>query len=109
MRAIITFALIALTVQCAIAGQIKSRTIEGKVKNFGCGDNCYLTISTPYGGDILGLCVAPECGPWNFFSNIPQEYLGKKVAVTVDVGDRIDGSGDFVDRAIAFTSVIFLH
>jgi hypothetical protein len=109
MRAIIAFASVALTVQFAIAGEMKSRAIEGKVKSFGCGDNCYLTISTPYGGDIVGLCVAPECGPWNFFSKIPKEYLGKKVAVTVGVGDRIDGSGDFVDRAIAFTSVTFLH
>jgi hypothetical protein len=105
----ITFTLIALTAQCAIADEIKSRTIEGKVKSFACGDNSYLTISTPYGGDIRGLCVARECGPWNFFTKIPKEYLGKKVAVTVGVGDRIDGSGDFVDRAIAFTSVTFLH
>jgi hypothetical protein len=109
MRATIAFASVALIVQCAIAGEMKSRTIEGKIKSFGCGDNCYLTISTPYGGDIVGLCVARECGPWNFFSKIPKEYLGKKVAVTVGVGDRIDGSGDLVDRAIAFTSVTFLH
>src|SRR4051812_34982300 len=108
MRAIIVFILVALTVKCAIAGEMKSKAIEGKVKSFACGDNCYLTISTMYGGDIVALCIARECGPWNFFSNIPREYIGKKVTVTVGVGNRIDGSGDFVDRAIAFTSVTFL-
>lgn len=51
----------------------------GTVKNFECGDNCYLTILTREGVEVSGLCVAKECMPWNKEVAILRKLLGRKV------------------------------
>jgi hypothetical protein len=78
--------------------------VNGKIKAFDCGDNCYLTIATK-SGDEVGLCVAPECEPWNADAVIPDKLIGRAVEATIGIGERYDGSGTFMDHALSFRRV----
>jgi hypothetical protein len=78
--------------------------VKGKIKAFDCGDNCYLTIATKT-GDEVGLCVAPECEPWNNDAVIPDKLIGKTVEAVIGIGERYDGSGTFMDHALSFRHV----
>ena len=80
-------------------------TLHGSIKSFECGDNCYLTILTEKGAEVVGLCVAKECTPWNENAQIPKNLIGKKVVVTVGVGGVFDAEGNLRDEMRSFTSV----
>ena len=78
--------------------------VDGKIVSFDCGDNCYLTIATKDGQEV-GLCVAPECDPWNADTVIPKALIGKSVKATIGIGERYMGDGSFVDHALSFRRV----
>ena len=80
-------------------------TLHGSIKSFECGDNCYLTILTEKGAEVVGLCVAKECTPWNENAQIPKNLIGKTVVVTVGVGGVFDEEGNLRDEMRSFTSV----
>ena len=80
-------------------------TLHGSIKSFACGDNCYLTILTKDGAEVVGLCVAKECTPWNETTEISENLIGKKVVVTVGVGGVFDAEGNLRDEMTSFTSV----
>lgn len=79
-------------------------TLEGKIVSFDCGDNCYLTIKTKDAQEI-GLCVAPECDPWNAEAAMPKALIGKSVKATIGIGERYMDDGTLVDHALSFRTV----
>jgi hypothetical protein len=85
----------------------KPRTLVGVIAGYECGDNCYLTIRDKKGEEHAGLCAAPECEPWNAEAQLPETFMGKRVEVTVGVGDQVDGSGTVMGQMDAFTKIIF--
>jgi hypothetical protein len=85
-----------------------SGTIEGRINNYECGDNCYLTIVDKSGKKHVGLCTARKCSPWNDATELPRRYIGKKVVVTLGRGVQLDGNGDVVGHMTAFVSVRFV-
>jgi hypothetical protein len=96
-------ALALLSVPAAYAGD----KLAGQIGSFECGDNCYLTIVTDDGTDLTGLCMAPECEPWNAEVAIPQDLIGADVLVTVGAAEQYDGSGTVMGYTVAFFEVLF--
>ncbi len=81
--------------------ELGKERMYGKIMNYECGDNCYLTIRTNTGQNITGLCSAPECRDWNENTEMPAKFIGKTILVLVGSGDQttIDGhpmNQDFV-------------
>ena len=91
---------------CALAAE--GRSIEGRIRKFECGDNCYLTITDKSRKEHTGLCTARACEPWNREVSMPARYKGKRVLVTVGQGTQLDGSGTVMGRMMAFTGLKFL-
>jgi hypothetical protein len=84
------------------------KTIEGVITEYGCGDNCYLTIVDNQKNELAGLCAAPLCQAWNEAVDMPAEFKGKKVRVTVENGIRYDGNGNPVDEMESFVEIKLL-
>jgi hypothetical protein len=80
----------------------------GTIKNYECGDNCYLTITTAKGEELTALCVADECVPWNEQTAMPEDMIGKKIEVTVGTGKQYDGDGNDMGEFASFTKLVFV-
>src|SRR3954453_17572007 len=71
----------------------EGRSIEGRIRKFECGDNCYLTIPDKPGKEHHGLCTARACDPWSREVSMSARNKGRRVRVTVGQGKQLDGSG----------------
>ena len=98
----------AKVVACQDAFPAAGDKLGGQIGSFECGDNCYLTIVSDDGTDLTGLCVAPECEPWNMDVAIPDDLIGTNVLVTVGTADQTDGSGTVMGSFIAFYEIAFV-
>ena len=87
----------------------QSEVIEGRIRKFECGDNCYLTIVDAVGKEHVGLCTAPECAAWNRNVAMPPRFRGKKVIVSTGQGVQRDGSGHVMGRMTAFKKIRFVR
>lgn len=106
MRRLLAMTLIATGTMATGAQSSDAKvTLTGVIKSFECGDNCYLTILTPSGDEVDGLCAAIQCEPWNQKTTIPRTLIGAHVTVDVDAGTQLDGEGNDVGSFRAFTSV----
>jgi hypothetical protein len=85
----------------------ETETLDGVIKSYECGDNCYLTITTDAGEERSGLCAAPACQPWNEVAEMPADQIGRAVTVMVGVGRQVDGSGNDMGEFEAFNDVQF--
>jgi len=83
------------------------QTLTGRIKKFECGDNCYLTITTP-GGDVNALCSARACTPWFENQKMPARMIGRKVMVKTGMGKQFDGAGDVAGHYPAFEIITFI-
>jgi hypothetical protein len=109
-------ALILLTSLCflspAHAASKKSapKTLVGTITRFECGDNCYLTITDSKGQEHTGLCHDDTvCEKLMMASDEKLgSYKGKKVKVSVGIGNQVDGSGTVMDTMDAFTKIQLL-
>lgn len=86
----------------------KERIIEGVISDYECGDNCYLTIKDIKGKEHTGLCGASMCQKWNDSGDMPEEFKGKKVKITVGRGFRYDGEGHALDKMDLFNKIVLL-
>src|SRR3712207_2687545 len=86
----------------------KAGTLEGKIRKFECGDNCYLTIIDSNNKEHDGLCTAPECKPWNEVNAMPSRFKGQRAVVTVGRGIQVDGDGNVMGRMTAFKKIQFV-
>lgn len=107
------FLILAVTASVLVVGQCgpsfaKDRTITGTIRNFECGDNCYLTIVDRKKAEQVGLCAAPECKDWNEQAAMPPRFKGKRVTVTVGTGQQVDGSDNVMGEMMAFKKIRFL-
>ena len=82
--------------------------MEGTISNFGCGDNCYLTITDGKGKEHIGLCLAPLCNAWAGLQEMPAQYKGKRVQVMIGKGKQYNASGKVMGTHDAFTRVQLL-
>jgi hypothetical protein len=105
MRKLIAAGVAALSVLTASAAH--GREIEGRIYEYACGDNCYLTILDKFNKKHTGLCTARECEPWNAAAKMPRWYIGRKAVVTLGRGVQLDGNGDIVGHMTAFKLVRF--
>lgn len=80
-------------------------TVSGTIKAYECGDNCYLTIATEAGEELVGLCAASACDPWNEEAAMPDAMVGKSVTVTVEMGQQVDGEGNVMGEFPSFVTV----
>lgn len=86
-------------------GKPQSRTFEGTITSYDCGDNCYLTITDLQGQEQTGLCGASICELWGENESSFSRYQGKKVRITVDKGHRVDGEGEVIDEVDDFVKI----
>lgn len=86
-------------------GKPQSRTFEGTITSYDCGDNCYLTITDLQGQEQTGLCGASICKLWGENESSFSRYQGKKVRITVDKGEQINGEGDVMGEMDAFVKI----
>ena len=86
----------------------RGAAIEGRIRQFECGDNCYLTIVDKSGREHTGLCTAPECAAWNRDVAMPSHFKGRKVVVSTGQGVQLDGSGNVMGRMTAFRKIRFV-
>lgn len=84
-----------------------TRTIEGTIRKFECGDNCYLTIKTAK-AEETGLCEAKACAPWFEKQKMPRSMIGKKVKVTTAIGVQRDASGKAMGKMTSFKTLDFV-
>jgi hypothetical protein len=107
-----------LTVLCSINALMsgnpalaasRSVVIEGRIRQFECGDNCYLTIVDKSGREHTGLCTAPECAAWNRDVAMPARFKGRKVVVSTGRSVQLDGSGNVMGRMNAFKKIRFVQ
>jgi hypothetical protein len=86
----------------------QNASMEGRIYEYYCGDNCYLTILDKHHKEHTGLCSAPECSQWNAKTEMPSHYKGKRVVVTQGRGVQRDAGGNAMGRMIAFRKIKFL-
>ncbi len=98
-------AALLLCLALATPAYAEKGVLEGVIKGFECGDNCYLTVTSSAGEEVTGLCVAAECGPWNDVTQIPEEMIGKAVSITTGTGQQVDGSGNVMGEMISFEAI----
>ena len=84
-----------------------TKTIEGTIRKFECGDNCYLTIKTAK-SEETGLCEAKACVPWFEKQKMPKSFVGKKVKATTGTGVQRDASGKTMGKMTAFKTLDFV-
>lgn len=84
-----------------------AKTTTGTIRKFECGDNCYLTIRTKT-GQTTALCEAPACRAWFENQKIPQKMIGRRVTVTVGVGNQVNGNYEVVGTFPAFKTLTFV-
>lgn len=84
-----------------------TKTIEGTIKGFECGDNCYLTIKLAK-GEETGLCEAKACAPWFENQKMPRAMIGKKVRITTATGVQRDASGKAMGKMTSFKTLDFV-
>ena len=82
-----------------------SGTVTSTIKNYECGDNCYLILDLPGEGELVGLCIAEACQPWNEEASMPPELLGALATVELGEGVQYDGNGDEVGAFLAFAAL----
>lgn len=87
----------------------QSAPLQGRIKSFECGDNCYLTVVDARGREVTGLCVARACRPWNERTQIPRSLIGKTVQYTTGVGVQRDGAGNVMGRMTSFRTIEILN
>lgn len=83
--------------------------MEGTITDFGCGDNCYLTITDGQGTEHTGLCAASLCSAWNDAAAMPIMYTGKRVRVVIGKGTQLAYDGEVMGTMDAFTSIQLLN
>lgn len=84
-----------------------AKTIEGVIKGFECGDNCYLTVKTAK-GEETGLCEAKACTPWFENQKMPRAMIGTKVKITTATGVQRDASGNAMGQMTSFKTLDFV-
>lgn len=84
-----------------------TKTLEGTIRKFECGDNCYLTIKTAK-AEETGLCEAKACVPWFEKQKMPRAMIGKKVRVTTGSGVQRDASGKTMGKTTSFKTLDFV-
>ncbi|HMN71748.1 MAG TPA: hypothetical protein PKA55_07750 [Rhodoblastus sp.] len=84
-----------------------TKTLEGVIRKFECGDNCYLTIRTAK-AEETGLCEAKACAPWFENQKMPRAMIGRKVRVTTGTGVQRDGSGNVMGKMTSFKTLDFV-
>jgi hypothetical protein len=84
-----------------------AETATGTIKSYECGDNCYLTVARSGADDLTGLCSAKECEPWNEVAEMPADMVGRKVTVTVEMGQQLDADGNVMGEFPSFTKIAF--
>src|SRR4029453_15297780 len=104
MKSIIIALSLGFLVTTAHAAN-KPRTIEGRITDYDCGDNCYLTITDSKGAKNTGLCEAPQCDAWRGRGRMPSNQKGKSVRVTVRRGAQRNAEGEIMDYMDAFTRI----
>lgn len=82
--------------------------LNGRIAEFVCGDNCYLTVVDDFGKKHDGLCVAPACAPWNKAAAMPRSLMGRQVSVKVGMGVQIDSSATEQGRMLSFRELTLL-
>lgn len=92
----------------ATAASAQQRSVEGRIRGFECGDNCYLTIVDDSHKAHTGLCTASACRPWNENVELPPRYMGRRVVVTLGQGVQTDAEGNVMGKMTAFRTVRFL-
>ena len=104
--------LLGLAAAAALWGTVpavaEDGRMEGTIKGYECGDNCYLTITDASGEEQTGLCVAPECEKWNEEAAMPESEVGRRVAVTTGTDVQVDGSGTVMGEMMSFRTIEFL-
>ena len=103
LPAVLSAAGIALVTFTASA-----ESVSGSIQYFECGDNCYLTITTSSDEELTGLCVAESCEPWNLAAEMPEDQVGRRVMVEVEMGQQTDADGNLMGEFPAFTELQFL-
>jgi hypothetical protein len=82
------------------------KVIKGTISKFESADNVYLTIVDKKGKPHTALCNADLCEKLMMATdNNLGGYKGKKVRVTVDTGNQVDGSGRVMGTMDAFVKI----
>lgn len=108
MRKLICGFALGVGVAFGFGAAAADRIVEGRIKNFECGDNCYLTIVDDAKREQTGLCVARACTPWNETTEIPRKLVGQKIRATTGVGVQRDGGGNVMGKMMSFTKIEFV-
>ncbi|MEN6438661.1 MAG: hypothetical protein ABFD97_08760 [Syntrophobacter sp.] len=73
---------------------VPTKVITGVLSGFDCeGEPCVLTVVDAKGVENEGICSTPVCEKWDEKKEMPAEYKGKKVKVTVEVSQGGHGRG----------------
>lgn len=102
-KIIAAVAWILISVNAQATG--KQTVIEGTIRAYECGDNCYLTVVDSRQNKYEGLCAAPLCQPWNQTARMPDRFIGKRVRVTIEQGNQYDGAGKIRGTVHAFGEI----
>ncbi|MFH1795672.1 MAG: hypothetical protein ABIK36_11200 [Pseudomonadota bacterium] len=99
--------IVTLGVPAPVWASMDTDVVSGRIGLYECGDNCYLTIRTEDGEDLTGLCAAPECEAWNENAEMPADFVGRAVTVTIEMGEQTDADGNVMGEFPAFTAITF--
>jgi hypothetical protein len=102
------FLAIVAAVGASVPTMAQNASREGRILEFECGDNCYLTIVDKLNRELTGLCTAPECAKWNEEVSMPSHYKGKRVDVTLGKGVQLNAGGTKMGEMLAFKKIKFL-
>jgi hypothetical protein len=97
----------ALKKFCKAGG--KQIVIEGTIRSYECGDNCYLTVVDSAEKEHSGLCAASLCRSWNKAAAMPKSFIGKRVRVTIEKGNQYDAAGNIRGAFDAFSQIRLLQ
>jgi hypothetical protein len=98
-KVLLLFVSLALTIPCMAYAKkagtaVPTKVITGVVSSFDIeGSPSLITIVDAKGQENEGVCADPKCDAWSEKKEIPAEYKGKKVKVTVEVSQGGHGRG----------------
>ena len=108
MRKAVGIAALGAGLAVGFGASAAEKIVEGQIRKFECGDNCYLTIVDAAKREQTGLCVARACTPWNETTEMPRKLIGQKVRATTGTGVQRDGAGNVMGRMMSFTKIEFV-
>ena len=106
MKKIIAFT--ALTLLLLMQNTSAKESMIARLKEFSCGDNCYLVVLDNKGKEHTLICSDKICEKWADSNELPAELLHAVVEITTSTKNLYSASGKIVGRNLSADKIFIV-